>query len=47
VFDLMCSGLHAVQLSRAAAALLAVPVVLSTASFDNHAAVATAACRPG
>jgi NTE family protein len=36
VFDLLCSDLNAVRLSRAAAASSAVPVVLSTVSFDNH-----------
>jgi NTE family protein len=36
VFDLMCSDLNAVRLSRAAAASSAVPVVLSTVTFDNH-----------
>jgi NTE family protein len=36
VFDLLCSDLNAVRLSRAAAASSAVPVVLSTVTFDNH-----------
>jgi NTE family protein len=36
VFDLMCSDLNAVRLSRAAAASSAVPVVLSTVTLDNH-----------
>jgi NTE family protein len=36
VYDLLCSDLNAVRLSRAAAASSAVPVVLSTVTFDNH-----------
>ena len=36
VFNLMCSDLNAVRLSRAAAASSAVPVVLSTVTIDNY-----------
>jgi NTE family protein len=36
VFNLLCSDLNAVRLSRAAAASSAVPVVLSTVTFDNY-----------
>jgi NTE family protein len=36
VFNLLCSNLDAVRLSRAAAASSAVPVVLSTVTIDNY-----------
>jgi len=36
VFDVICSDLDAVRLSRAAAASSAVPVVLSPVTFDNY-----------
>ena len=36
VFNLLCSDLNAVRLSRAAAASSAVPVVLSTVTIDNY-----------
>jgi len=36
VFDVICSDLDAVKLSRAAAASSAVPVVLSPVTFDNY-----------
>jgi len=36
IFNLMCSDLNAVRLSRAAAASSAVPVVLSTVTIDNY-----------
>jgi NTE family protein len=36
VFNLLCSDLNAVRLSRAAAASSAVPVVLSTVTLDNY-----------
>ena len=36
LFDVICSDLGAVKLSRAAAASSAVPVVLSPVTFDNH-----------
>jgi NTE family protein len=36
VFDLLCSDLNAVRLSRAAAASSAVPVVLSPVTLDNY-----------
>jgi NTE family protein len=36
VFDLMCSDLNAVRLARAASASSAVPVVLSTVTFNNY-----------
>ena len=36
LFDLICSDLDAVRLSRAAASSSAVPVVLSPVTFDNH-----------
>jgi len=36
LFDLICSDLDAVRLSRAAAASSAVPVVLSPVTFDNY-----------
>jgi NTE family protein len=36
VFNLMCSDLNAVRLARAAAASSAVPVVLSTVTFNNY-----------
>jgi len=35
-FDLLCSDLNAVRLSRAAATSSAVPVVLSAVTFDNY-----------
>ncbi len=35
-FDLLCSDLNKVRLSRAAATSSAVPVVLSAVTFDNH-----------
>ena len=35
-FDLLCSDLNAVRLSRAAATSSAVPVVLSPVTFDNY-----------
>jgi NTE family protein len=37
IFDILCSDLKAVRLSRAAAASSAVPVVLSPVTFNNHA----------
>ena len=36
IFNLFCSDLNAVRLSRAAAASSAVPVVLSTVTFNNY-----------
>jgi len=36
VYDLLCSDLNALRLSHAAAASSAVPVVLSTVTFDNR-----------
>jgi NTE family protein len=36
VFNLMCADLNAVRLARAAAASSAVPVVLSTVTFNNY-----------
>lgn len=36
IFNLLCSDLNAVPLSRAAAASSAVPVVLSTVTFNNY-----------
>jgi len=36
IFNVLCSDLNAVRLSRAAAASSAVPVVLSTVTFNNY-----------
>ena len=36
LFDILCSDLNAVRLSRAASASSAVPVVLSSLTIDHH-----------
>ena len=47
VFDVICSDLDAVPLSRAAAASSAVPVVLSPVTFNNYGGTCGMPRRPG
>ena len=47
LFDLICSDLDAVHLSRAAAASSAVPVVLSPVTFDNYSGTCNMTVPPG
>ena len=46
-FDLICSDLNKVRLSRAAAASSAVPIVLSPVTFKNYGGSADINIRPG
>jgi NTE family protein len=47
LWNVMCSDLNAVKLSRAAAASSAVPVVLSPVTINNYGGTCNARCRPG